>query len=198
MKMNIRRVFSTSSAVVALVGAGVFTIAAPASAQAGQRGAARPATAAIATFFDLNGLYTDFGSARPRISDVNDILTIDMSSQNRPTANGVVIDPGTIIVTFPNAGTFTAKLAAPGTIRWSNGSVWQKLAVVIVPDVTGLLQAQAVAALQSAGLTPVAQNRATCDTLPGHVDQQLPAAGTQALPGSVVQLYIAVKPKICA
>jgi len=198
MKMNIRRICSTSSAVVALIGAGVFAIAVPASAQADQRGTARPATVATTTVFDLNGFYTDGGSARPRISDVNDILTIDMSSQNRPTANGVVINTDTVIVTFPDAGTYTAKLVAPGTIQWSNGSVWQKLAVVIVPDVTGLLQADAVATLQSAGLTPVAHNRLTCDTLPGHVDQQLPAAGTQALPGSVVQIYIAVKPTTCA
>lgn len=196
MKINIRRICSTSSAVAALIGAGVLAVAAPASAQPAQR-SARQTMAATTTVFDVNGIYTDGGSARPRISDVNDILTIDMSSQHRPTATGVVINADTILVTFPDDATYTAKLVAPGTIRWSNGSIWQKLAVVVVPDVTGLLKAQAVAALQSAGLTAVAQNRLTCDTLPGHVDQQLPAAGAQLVPGSVIQIFIAVKPKTC-
>ncbi len=40
-----------------------------------------------------------------------------MSSQHRPTATGVVINADTILITFPDAGTFAAKLVAPGTIR---------------------------------------------------------------------------------
>jgi hypothetical protein len=197
MKINLRRICGTSSAVVALIGAGVLAVAAPASAQPAQR-SVRWAMAATTTPFDLNGIYTDLGSSRLRISDVNDILTIDMSSQHRPNATGVVVNSDTILVTFPDDATYPAKLVSPGTIRWSNGSVWQKLAVVAVPDVTGLLKAQAVTALQSAGLTAVAQNRTTCDTAAGHVDQQIPAAGAQAVPGSLVQIFIAVKPKTCS
>jgi hypothetical protein len=100
--------------------------------------------------FNISGTYTDGGSARPVISDEGDILTVDMSSQHRPTASGVVINSDTILVTFPdirfnsiNIGrppaiqiisvpdsheaTFTAKLQAPGTIRWSNRSTWRKI-----------------------------------------------------------------------
>jgi hypothetical protein len=198
MKINIRRIYSTASAMVVLIGAGVLAVAAPASARPAPQSVI-PAMAGTTTAFDLNGIYTDLGSARPRISDVNDILTIDMSSQHRPTATGVVINYNTITVTFPDvAGNpYTAKLVAPGTINWNNSSVWQKLAAVAVPDVTGLPTAQAVTALQSAGLTAAARNQLTCDTLPGHVDHQFPAAAAQATPGSVVQIFIAVKPKTC-
>lgn len=192
MNTKIRRICGTLSAAAALVGAGICAVAAPASA----RPAIRPVVSAVAattTVFDLNGLYSDFGSAVLRISDQNDILTIDMSSQHRPNANGVVINADTIIVTFPDAGTFTAKLVAPGTINWSNGSHWQKLAVVVVPDVVGQLKDKA-AALQSAGLTAAAQNYPTCETTPGVVDHQSPMAGLQVLPGSLVKIFIAVKP----
>lgn len=193
MKINIRRICSTSGAVIALIGAGALAFAAPANAQPAQR-SVRPAVAGTTTVFDVNGIYTDLGSARLRITDVNNILTIDMSSQHRPDATGVVINADTILVTFPDDATYPAKLVAPGTIRWSNGSVWQKLAVVAVPDVTGLMKAQAVAALQSAGLTAQAQTQFTCET-PGSVVRQIPAAGTQVVSGSLVQIFIAMKPK---
>ena len=197
MNLNFRRIFGTASAVAVLMGAGLLAVAAPAGAQSAQPWPVSVTPAATTTVFDLNGIYTDGGSARLRITDVNDILTVDMSSQNRPAANGVVINADTILVTFPDVNAFGAKLAAPGTIRWSNGSVWQKLTTVIVPDVTGKAQAQAMTILQSAGLTSHAQNFTTCDTGPGLVDHQDPKADTAVAPGTLVQIYIAVKPTIC-
>src|SRR3954453_13577935 len=55
---------------------------APAVSAAGLRTA--PVMAAATPLpFDVNGTYTDGGSARPVLSDANDILTVDMSSQGR-------------------------------------------------------------------------------------------------------------------
>lgn len=198
MKINIRRICGTFSAVVVLIAAGILAIAAPASARPAPQSVI-PAMTGTTTPFDLNGIYTDLGSARPWISDVNDILTIDMSSQNRPTATGFVIDADTIWVTFPDDphSPYTGRLVSPGTINWSNNSVWKKLAIVVVPDVIDLPKAQAIAAVQSAGLNPVVQSEFSCDTVPGRVVQQLPAAGAQTVPGALVQIFIAVKPKTC-
>jgi hypothetical protein len=195
MKINLRRAFGIGSVATVLTGAWLLLIAAPGNAQPER--SAPAAAPAITTAFDLNGVYTDGGSARPRISDVNDILTIDMSSQHRPTATGVVVNSDTILVTFPDDATYGAKLVAPGTIRWSNGSAWQKLTLAVVPDVVGLTSAQATAAIGSAGLTAHASNVITCDTFAGRVDHQSPSAGTQLPVGSLVNIYIAVKPKIC-
>ena len=86
------------------------------------------ATAQIATVFDLNGTYKDNGSARPRITVVGDILTVDLSSQNRPPAYGLIFDDHTILVIFPDVSAwFRGTLVAPGTILWSNNTIWQKL-----------------------------------------------------------------------
>ena len=84
--------------------------------------------AAIATVTDLRGIWTDGGSAFPVISESGTDLSIDMSSQHRPTAHGSVIDSQTITVTFADDATFTGTLHAPGTIVWSNGSSWTKTA----------------------------------------------------------------------
>src|SRR4051795_7337237 len=130
MATKLHKRAGTLTAVLAMAGAALFATTGAANAQSQTASAA---TAATAVVFDLNGTYSDGGSARPVISDVNDILTVDMSSQHRPTATGVVITSDTILVTFPDDGTYAAKLQAPGTIRWSNGSVWQKTR--LVPDV---------------------------------------------------------------
>jgi hypothetical protein len=195
MRITIRRIYRTSIVAVVLAGAGLLAVAAPASARPASKSVI-PVMARITTVFDLNGTYTDGRSARPRVTDVSDILTIDMSSQHRPPATGLVINADTIQVTFPDDATYSGKLLAPGLIRWSNGSAWQKL--VFVPDVVGLPTARAVTAVQSAGLTAVTHNESSCDTLPGHVSQQLPAAGAQAVPGSLVHVFIAVKPRTCS
>lgn len=167
---------------------------APAVSAAGLQ-TATVVAAATPLVFDVNGTYTDGGSARPVLSDANDILTVDMSSQGRPTANGVVINSDTILVTFPDAGTFTAKLQAPGTIRWSNGSAWQKLTVV-VPNVLDDKEPVARAILVAAGLV-VGPEDSVVDRTCDHnktVSIQSPAAGTLVLPGTVVFLTIGLLP----
>ena len=197
MKINIRRPLGALSAGMLLAGAGMLASVIPASA----RSAPTPAHAAIAattpTLFDLNGTYTDGGSAFPVISDLNDILTVDMSSQHRPTASGVVINTDTIVVTFPDDATYGAKLVAPGTISWSNGSTWRKLTFATVPDVLGLLQSVATSVLQSSGFVVRTGTTLTCGTKQGYVDSQIPPGGTSAVQGSTVTIKIAVKPKIC-
>ena len=167
-------------------------------------GAAAPVTsaparvavpAAIPLPFDINGTFTDGGSARPVISDVNDILTVDMSSQHRPTASGVVINTDTILITFPDDATYTAKLQAPDIIRWSNGSTWQKL-TLRVPDVGEKSQSVATSILNAAGFT-VGSVKSLVDPTCNHnktVSAQTPSAGTLALRGTAVNLTIGLLP----
>jgi len=197
MMIHIRRMPGALSAAMLLAGAGMLAAVTPASAQS----ATTPAHAAIAattpTLFDLNGTYTDGGSARPVISDPNDILTVDMSSQHRPTASGVVISSDTIVVTFPDDATYGAKLVAPGTIRWSNGATWRKLTFATVPDVVGLSQAVATSDLQSAGFVVATGTTFRCDTRQGNVASQTPLGGASAVQGSLVNIQIAKRPKIC-
>ena len=114
--------------------------------------------------------------------------------QNRPTAKGAVINRTQILVVFPDEAPHFGTLLTSGWIVWDNGSAWQKL--VIVPDVRGRKKADAVAALQSAGLTAATPNFPTCDTPVGSVDHQVPAASTPVVPGSQVRIYIAVKPTV--
>jgi hypothetical protein len=156
--------------------------------------AAPAAPANTAAVFDLDGTYSDGGSARPVISDVNDILTVDMSSQHRPTATGVVITSDTILVTFPDDTAFAAKLQAPGTIRWSNGSTWQKTR--LVPDVRGETVAGARSVLTASGFTVGTVSSfvdRTCNNI-GTVGRQVPGAGTSAVPGTAVNLSVGTQP----
>lgn len=85
------------------------------------------ATAPTASTFDLNGTWTAGGGPGPVITEVGRTLTVDMSRFNRPTAHGTVIDDTDISVTFPDDKTYTGQLRTPGTILWSNNSVWTKL-----------------------------------------------------------------------
>jgi hypothetical protein len=190
--------------VLNVAGAGAGNAAQLTSAPATPVGASAhtasgPTHAAVAAatplVFDVNGTFTDGGSARPVMSDVNDVLTVDMSSQHRPTATGVVINSDTILVTFPDDATYTAKLQAPNTIRWSNGSTWQKLTLV-VPDVSDDTRAVATSILNSAGFA-VGRVTTVVDRTCNHnntVSQQTPNAGTPALPGTAVNLTIGVLP----
>ncbi len=194
MKITMPKVLSALGAALALTAAGL-----PASTGASaQTPATRPVTAAaVPLVFDINGTYTDGGSARPVISNVNDILTVNMASQNRPNASGVVINSDTILITFPDDATYTAKLQAPGTIRWSNGSAWQKLGLVTVPNVVGNSRTLATSTLASAGLrvgsvTPMVDVR--CEKI-GLVARQSPGSGAQVVLGSAVNLTVWTAPR---
>jgi hypothetical protein len=191
MNINFRRIFGTASAVAVLMGAGVLAVAAPASAQSARPWPGAVTPASVTPVFDLNGVYTDGGSARPRITDVNDTLTVDMSSQNRPTASGVVVSTTMILVVFPDEAPHWGTLvAATGRIIWDNGSRWQKLTTVTVPDVIGLPVNKAVPPLKAAGLTVQTQNGPVCGSQPKVVIKETPAAGTQAVAGSQVRITV--------
>jgi hypothetical protein len=190
MKLNIRRIFGAASAMAVLMGTGVLAVAAPASTRSAQPWPHAVVTAQTATVFDLNGTFKDNGSARPRITVVNDVLTVDLSSQNRPSAYGLVFDDHTILVIFPDINAwFRGTLVAPGTILWSNNTIWQKLPTV--PDVTSRSANDASAILNAAGFTVKTKPGASCGSNQRWVViQQTPAANTQADPGSQVTITL--------
>jgi len=109
----------TGLALVASVAGASAAAAAPAAPSGDAKAAALP--------FNINGPWTDNGSAKPNITAASNVLVIDMSYAHRPSATGAVIDASSILVTFPDAGTFIGTFAAPTVLRWSNGSVWQKV-----------------------------------------------------------------------
>ncbi|HVQ93422.1 MAG TPA: hypothetical protein VMU51_20455 [Mycobacteriales bacterium] len=121
-----RQFWAKATGVAALVAAAaVMVVGTPASA------ATTPVTPAAGTAaalpFNINGPWTDNGSAKPVISAAAGVVLIDMSYARRPTAQGVVLDATTILVTFPDAGPFIGTFLAPAVLQWSNGSVWQKV-----------------------------------------------------------------------
>jgi hypothetical protein len=75
---------------------------------------------------NLSGRWTAGGTQSAVISQSSASLTIDMSAFNRPSAHVSILDDSTIRVTFPDDNTYTGKLEPPNTIRWSNGSVWER------------------------------------------------------------------------
>lgn len=89
---------------------------------------------AVTTLFDLSGRWASGGVAGPVISVNNPFISVDMSTFNRPTATGRIVDSSDITVTFPDADTFTGKLQLPNTILWSNHSAWTK--VEVAPSAT--------------------------------------------------------------
>jgi len=162
LNLSFRRICGIASTAAVLMGAGAAVVAAPASAQSAQVWPHAVVTAGITTAFKLDGVYSDGGTARPRIRDDDDSLMVDMSSQNRPLAKGWVMSKAQILVVFPDEAAHFGTLLTSGWIVWDNGSAWQKL--TITPDVRGMKKADAVAALQSAGLTAATPNFPTCDT----------------------------------
>jgi hypothetical protein len=144
--------------------------------------------------FHLSGTYDVGGPARPVISNVNVVLTVDMSGFGRPDACGTVIDRDISSVTFPDDATYGAGLIAPGAIGWSNGTLWRRL--TRVPSVIRQTQLNAKQILSAAGFvgfvssTPVDRTCAFINV----VRTQSPAGGTLALPGTVVLLSIPREP----
>jgi hypothetical protein len=180
MKSTLFKRIGVLSAVLAFAGSMLF---------------ASPAAAAVTTVFDLNGAYYYSDTVKPVITRTGDLLSIDMSAQGRPPAQGTVIDADTIMVTFASpAETVYGQLHLPGTIIWSNGSGWVKMKAV--PNVRWITPEEATAVLVRAGFT-----RGTVTTFPdlscdfiGLVGFQSPRAGTLAAPGSRVNLTIGAVP----
>jgi hypothetical protein len=119
------RVFMIAAmlAGIGLVAAATSASAAPSPASHSS-GAARPAALLP---FDINGPWTDNGSAKPVITTAAGAIVIDMSYAHRPTASGSVLDASSILVNFSDAGPYIGTFVGPAVLRWSNGSIWQKV-----------------------------------------------------------------------
>jgi hypothetical protein len=101
------------------------------------------------------------------------------------TAHSGTVPAGAVINQSPAAGTNVAP-GVPVELEVSLGS-----ALVAVPEVTGLTQADAQAAILAAGLTVGAITTAHSNTVPaGAVISQSPAAGTNMASGSPVNLVV--------
>ena len=107
-----------------LAGGGLVAAATGANAAAPAPG---PTRTSAALAFDINGPWTDDGRSKPVIASAGNVVVIDMSFAHRPTATGAVIDASSIVVTFPDAGTYIGTFGGPTVLRWSNGSTWQKV-----------------------------------------------------------------------
>jgi hypothetical protein len=120
-----RQFWATAMGVVALAAAATVVAGTPASA------APKPVTptarAAALLPFNIDGPWTDNGSAKPIISSAGGVVLIDMSYAHRPTASGSVLDASSILMTFPDAGPYIGTFLSPTVLRWSNGSIWQKV-----------------------------------------------------------------------
>jgi hypothetical protein len=87
--------------------------------------------ATIDTVIDLNGQWASGGVPGPVISVNGGFFTVDMSAYHRPPASGSIVDSSNITVNFPDDKTYTGILQQPNTIKWSNNSVWTKVATII-------------------------------------------------------------------
>ncbi|HNY86277.1 MAG TPA: PASTA domain-containing protein, partial [Candidatus Hydrogenedentes bacterium] len=110
-----------------------------------------------------------------------DGLTVGQTTEE---CSGTVPE-GRVVRTDPAAGT----VVAPGTAV--NLHVSSGPCPVAVPNVAGMTQSAAEAAVTGAGLTVGAVTEAFSDTVPaGSVISQDPAAGAQAQPGAAVALVV--------
>lgn len=118
MRKSVARGFARLATAVVVAGLGLVAVVS---------GASVASAAAPALVFNINGGWTDNGTAKPSIIQSGSSVVVNMSYANRPTAFGNVVDATTIVVRFPDAGTITGTLQGTGTIRWNNGSSWQKV-----------------------------------------------------------------------
>ncbi len=125
------------------------------------------------------------------VPDVTGLLQTD--ADGAFTAAGLVLgtvtttastEPATQVLTQTPAGGTDVAPGSPVEISVSTGPV-------AVPDLTGLLQADAEAALMALGLAVGTVTTATSVTVPvGTVLSQNPAAGTSVAPGNPVSLVV--------
>ena len=101
------------------------------------------------------------------------------------------VPAGTVISQNPTAGASVAPGSAVDLVV-SSGP-----ASITVPNVVGLAQNAAAAALQKANLTVGSITRQTSTSVPaGSVISQNPAAGTSVAPGSAVDLVVSLGPPV--
>lgn len=87
--------------------------------------------ASTSTVIDLNGTWAYGGVPGPVITVTGNGITVNMSAYHRPPAHGSIVDNHTVTVTFPDDKTYTGKLQAPSTIRWTNNTAWTKVAKTV-------------------------------------------------------------------
>ena len=75
---------------------------------------------------NFSGTWKFLDQAGPIVTQTGNRLSVDMSADGRPVANGNVTAPSLAKVTFPDDGTFTATLVSPSCIQWSNRTTWTK------------------------------------------------------------------------
>jgi len=98
---------------------------------------------------------------------------------------------GKVIDQFPASGSKAAS-GSEVLIAVSNGK--EPSGNVAVPDIMGMTQADAVAAIEGAGLVAAVETLASADVPADSVGYQFPAAGTQVAPGSEVLVAVSSGP----
>ena len=110
---------------------------------------------------------------------------------NVTTANNNTVSIGDVISQNPGAGIDVA----PGSTVDIEVSLGPATTTVSVPDVVGLTQANAEAAIVGAGLVVGAVTTANSNTVPvGDVISQNPVVGTGVAPGSTVNIEVSLGP----
>ncbi len=87
------------------------------------------AEGAIIPTFPLDAIWTYGGKPGPVITVNGNYIAVDMSAYGRPPAEGIIADPETVLVFFPDEDFGTdheGKLQVPGEIIWNNRSAWTK------------------------------------------------------------------------
>ena len=118
-----------------------------------------------------------------------EILAASLTVGAVSSANSDVVPVGNVISQDPAAWTSVAEGTAVNLVI-STGS-----AMVLVPDVVGLVQADAESAIIAAGLVTGTVGTGNSGTVPaGSVISQSPDAGTSVNPGSSVDLVVSLGP----
>jgi len=94
---------------------------------------------------------------------------------------------GKVIDQFPTSG---SKAASGSEVLIAVSLGKEPSGNVSVPDVMGMTEADAVSAIEGAGLVPAVEQLASADVPAGSVGYQFPAAGAQVSPGSEVLVAV--------
>jgi serine/threonine-protein kinase len=144
----------------------------------------------------LSGLFTDEGVTVPSVTG----MTLDEARQTltdaglqlgalTPDATATTAPQGTVLSQDPPAGEEVDEGTAVDLVIAGSGSV-------VVPDLTGLSQADAEAAIAAAGLVLEAVLQDYSDEVPaGSVVEQTPVAGTSVPYGTAVTISVSTGPQ---
>jgi RHS repeat-associated protein len=137
------------------------------------------------------------------------LLTVpDVVGQPQANAQAAIVGAGFLVGTIATASSDNVPAGSvisqslPGGSAQPEGSAIDLVVStgpprVAVPDVVGLAQANAGAAIAAAGLAVGTITPASSDTVPaGDVISQSPAGGAAVLPGSTVDLFVSTGPAV--